>query len=61
MWVVILVHALAAGAMIVASVLAIRFLVVLPLWLGVLVGLLLYLLTILLAKLDDDEEGLSGR
>jgi hypothetical protein len=53
---VIAAHALVAGALIIASVLAIRFLGVLPLWLGVLVGLLLYALTLLLAKADDVDE-----
>jgi hypothetical protein len=52
---VIAAHALVAGALIIASVLAVRFLGV-PLWLGVLVGLLLYALTLLLAKADDGEE-----
>ncbi len=53
---VIAAHAFAAGALIVASVLAVRFVGVLPLWLGVLVGLLLYALTLLLAKADDGDE-----
>ncbi len=56
MRVIIAIHALAAGALVAASVLAIRLFVVLPLWFGVLVGLLLYLLTLFLAKLDDDDE-----
>ena len=52
---VIAAHALAAGAIIIASVLTLRF-VVLPLWLGVLVGLLLYALTLVLTKADDGDE-----
>jgi len=42
---VIVAHGFAAGA-IIASVLAVRFVGVLPWWLGVLVGLLLYALTL---------------
>ncbi len=48
-------HGFAAGA-IIASVLAVRFVGVLPWWLGVLVGLLLYALTLALAKADDGDE-----
>jgi hypothetical protein len=48
-------HAIAAGALIIASVLAVRF-VILPLWFGVLVGLLLYALTLVLTKADDGDE-----
>ena len=56
---VIAAHVLTAGALIVASVLAFRFVGVLHLWLGVLVGLLLYAITVVLAKPDDgDEEAL---
>jgi hypothetical protein len=51
---VIAAHAIVAGALILASVLAIRF-VILPLWFGVLVGLLLYALTLILTKADDEE------
>lgn len=55
----IAVHALAGGALIIVSVLAVRFFGGLPSWLGVLVGLLLYGLTLLLSKADDgDEEAL---
>ncbi len=53
---VIAAHGLAAGALIIASVLAVRFVGVLPLWLGVLVGVLLYALTLALAKADDGDE-----
>ena len=53
---VIAAHALAACALIIASVLTVRFVGVLPSWLGVLVGLLLYALTLLLAKADDGDE-----
>ena len=49
-------NAVLAGALIIASVLAVRFVVLLPLWLGVLVGLLLYALTFVAAKADDGEE-----
>ena len=49
-------HAFVAAALIIASVLAIGFLGVLPLWLGFLVGVLLYALTLLLAKADDEDE-----
>jgi len=52
---VIGIHVVAAGALIIASVLAIRF-VLLPSWLGVMVGLLLYGLTLLLARADDGNE-----
>ena len=56
---VIAVHGLVAGALIIASVLAVRFVGVLPLWLGVLIGLLLYALTLFVATADDgDEESL---
>ncbi|HKZ02303.1 MAG TPA: hypothetical protein VJ180_08695 [Pyrinomonadaceae bacterium] len=53
---VIAAHAFAAAALIIASVLTVRFVGVLPSWLGVLVGLLLYALTLLLAKADDVDE-----
>ncbi len=53
---VIAAHAFAAGALIIASVLAVRFVGALPSWLGVLMGLLLYALTLVLAKADDGDE-----
>jgi hypothetical protein len=53
---VIVTHALTAGALIIASVLAFRFVGVLSLWLGVPVGLILYAITLVLAKADGDEE-----
>ena len=53
---VIAAHALTAGALVIASVLAVRFVGLLPLWLGVLVGLLLYAITLVLAKADDGDE-----
>ena len=53
---VIVAHGFAAGALIIASVLAVRFVGVLPWWLGVLVGLLLYALTLFVAKTDDGDE-----
>jgi hypothetical protein len=49
-------HVLTAGALIIASSIAVRFVGVLPLWLGILVGLLLYGLTLALAKVDDGDE-----
>ena len=49
-------HALVALALIAASVLTVRFIGTLPWWFGVLVGLLLYGLTLLLAKADDGDE-----
>jgi len=55
MWVFIAVNVLAAGALVIASALALQFLV-LPYWLGGLVGLLLYLLTLFLNRLADDDE-----
>ena len=54
-WLLITVNAVAAGALTVAGGLAIQFLV-LPFWLGGLVGFLLYLLTLRLDKPDDDCE-----
>ncbi len=53
---VIGIHVVAAGALIIASVLAVRFVGLLPSWLGVIVGLLLYGLTLLLARADDGNE-----
>ncbi|MBA3354737.1 MAG: hypothetical protein H0U18_02120 [Pyrinomonadaceae bacterium] len=53
---VIAAHALAAGALIIASVLVVRFVGALPPWLGILVGLLLYALTLFVAKTDDGDE-----
>ena len=53
---VIAAHALVAGALILASVLAVRFVGVLPLWLGVLIGILLYALTLFVATADDGDE-----
>ena len=55
MWLFVAVNVLAAGALVIASALAIQFFV-LPFWLGGLVGLLLYLLTLFLNKLPDDDE-----
>ena len=56
MRVVFVAHALAAGILIIASVLTVRYVGLLPSWLGVIVGLLLYALTLLLAKTDDSGE-----
>jgi hypothetical protein len=55
MWLFLAVNFLAAGALAMASALAVQFLV-LPFWLGGLVGLLLYLLTLSLNRLPDDDE-----
>jgi hypothetical protein len=55
LWLLIVVNVLAAGALTIAGGLAIQFLV-LPFWLGGLLGLLLYLLTLNLDKPDDDNE-----
>jgi ABC-type glycerol-3-phosphate transport system permease component len=56
MRVVVAAHVLAAGVLIIASVLVVRFVGLLPSWLGVIVGLLLFALTLLLAKADDSDE-----
>ena len=53
---VIAAHVLTAGALVIASLIALRFVGVLPLWLGILVGLLLYAITLVLAKADDVDE-----
>jgi hypothetical protein len=56
---VIAAHVFTAVALVIASSIAVRFVGLLPLWLGILVGLLLYALTLALAKADDgDEEAL---
>ncbi|HEU4480052.1 MAG TPA: hypothetical protein VFR80_16160 [Pyrinomonadaceae bacterium] len=49
-------HALAATAVIFASVVTVRFIGVAPLWVGVLVGLFLYALTLWIAKADAGQE-----
>lgn len=49
-------HALAAGAIIIGSVMTVRFVAVLPLWFGVLVGLSLYALIRFVAKADVGDE-----
>ena len=55
----ILGHAFAATAVVFASVMTVRFVGALPSWVGVLVGLLLYALTLFIAKADArDEESL---
>jgi hypothetical protein len=51
----ITINAVAAGALTITGGLAIQFLV-LPFWLGGLVGLLLYLLTLNLDRAADDNE-----
>ena len=48
-------HAIAAGALIITSVLTVRF-AALPLWLGVLVGLLMYAVTLILSKAEEGDE-----
>ncbi len=49
-------HALAATALIFASVMTVRYVGAAPLWVGVLVGLLLYALTLWIAKADAGDE-----
>ena len=49
-------HAFAAMAVVFASVMTIRFIGVLPSWLGVLIGILLYALTLFIAKSDASDE-----
>ena len=49
-------HALAATALVFASVMTIRFVGVGPLWVGVLVGLILYALSLWIAKADAGDE-----
>ena len=51
-------HAIAAGALIIASVLSVRF-AALPLWLGVLLGLLMYAVTLVLSKAEEGDEEAS--
>ena len=48
-------HALAAGALVGASVMTVRLVGVLPSWFGVLLGLLLYGLTLWIAKAEADD------
>jgi len=52
-------HAFAASAVVFASVMTVRFFGVAPMWVGVLVGLLLYGVTLYLAKGDVEEEEIS--
>ena len=52
----IVAHSIAAGAIIIASVLAVRFVGALPWWLGVLGGVLLYAATLVLVKADEGDE-----
>jgi hypothetical protein len=49
-------HALAAAALVFASVMTVRFVGAAPLWVGVLVGLLLYGLTLWIAKAEAGDE-----
>ena len=49
-------HVLAAGAVVVASVMTVRFVGVASLWVGVLVGVLLYALTLMIAKGEASDE-----
>ena len=53
-------HAFAAAAVIFASVMTVRFVGTLPAWLGVLVGLLLYALTLYIAKAEAGDEEARG-
>jgi hypothetical protein len=48
-------HAFAAAAVVFASVMTVRLLGALPSWLGVVVGLLLYGVTLWVAKMDEYE------
>ena len=52
----ILGHAVAASALVFASVMTVRFVGVSSSWLGVLVGLLLYALTLYIAKADETND-----
>jgi len=47
---IIALHAIAAGALITASVMTFRLVGPLPVWFGVLVGVLLYAMTLWIAK-----------
>ena len=49
-------HALAATALIFASVMTVRFVGAAPLWVGVLVGLILYALSLWIAKAEAGDE-----
>lgn len=49
-------HVLAAAAVVFASVMTVRFVAVAPMWVGVLVGLLLYALTLWIAKAEAGDE-----
>ena len=49
-------HALAATALVFASVITVRFVGVAPLWVGVLVGLILYALSLWIAKAEAGDE-----
>ena len=51
----ILGHALAATAVVFASVMTVRLFGALPSWLGVVVGLILYGLTLWIAKAENEE------
>ncbi len=49
-------HALAATALVFASVMTVRFVGAAPLWVGVLVGLILYALSLWIAKAEAGDE-----
>ena len=49
-------HVFVAGALVIASVMTIRLVGFLPSWFGVLVGLLLYALTLWIAKAEAGDE-----
>ena len=51
-------HVLAASALVIASVMTIRLIGVLPSWFGIMLGLLLYGLTLWLAKSEAEDETL---
>ena len=49
-------HALAATAVVFASVMTVRFIGIAPFWVGVLLGLFLYALTLWIAKAEAGQE-----
>ena len=52
----IAVHVIAAVALVIASVMTVQLVGALPSWVGVLVGLMLYGLTLLVAKGDAEDQ-----
>ena len=49
-------HALAASVVVFASVMTVKFVAVAPVWVGVLVGALLYGVTLYFAKTEADSD-----